>query len=63
VASATVWVATYTGTVSGSRDDFGLFGGVGSSLDGDRYTARYIYDTASGERLTDPGVYDELDSG
>lgn len=43
-ASAAVMVATYTGTVQGTVGINGEFGGIGSSLDGVRFVATYIYD-------------------
>ena len=61
-ASASVFVATYTGTVYDSHDYTGVFGGAGSSLDGDAFTAKYVYDTAVGYRYT-PGNWDQIYGG
>jgi hypothetical protein len=47
-ASAEVVFVTYKGTVSVGYDQTGIFGPPNSSLDGDKYTASYIFDTSVG---------------
>jgi hypothetical protein len=47
-ASAEVVFVTYKGTVSVGYDRTGIFGPPNSSLDGEKYTASYIFDTSVG---------------
>jgi hypothetical protein len=47
-ASAAIVSVTYTGTVSGGLDITGVFGSPGASLDGQGFTARYVFDTTRG---------------
>jgi hypothetical protein len=47
-ASAEVVFVTYKGTVSVGYDQTGIFGPPNSSLDGEKYTASYIFDTSVG---------------
>ena len=50
----------YTGTVTGSYDQTGLFGVTpGSSLDGLDYTLAFVFDTAAGN-FVDAGYYELL---
>lgn len=62
-ASATLYVATYSGLIIGGVDGAGLFGPLGGQLGGDVVTARYVYDTALGIRSTNPYVSDTLYGG
>ena len=51
-ASADVLVITYTGTVSSGFDRSGIFGAPGRHLNGDRYIARYTFETSLGRTFT-----------
>lgn len=51
-ASATQWVATYTGHVNGGYDETGVFGSAGSYLDNRAFTAAFTYDTSLGATTT-----------
>ena len=62
-ASAAVYTATYTGTVSSGFDSTGVFGVAATSLTGDAFTAVYTYNTALGVRATVPGVSDSVTGG
>lgn len=62
-ASATILVATYTGTVSSGFDQIGLFGAPDSSLAGEAYVARYTYDTSLGVHDTSLPDFDEVVGG
>ena len=53
--------AVFTGTVYGSFDKTGLFGGAGGSLDGQAFTMTFKYDTALGQRSNaGPSTYDNV---
>jgi len=62
-ASASVYLAEYTGTVIGGYDGSGVFGAPNTSLNGDAFVAIFTYDTAVGGRSTDPGVNDQVYGG
>jgi hypothetical protein len=62
-ASANVYMATYTGMVTGGLDQSGVFGTPNTSLDSAPFTAIFTYDTAVGGRSTDPGLNDEVYGG
>ena len=62
-ASASVYLATYTGTVIGGYDGSGVFGKPDTSLSGDSFVARFTYNTSVGVRGTNPGVSDNLYGG
>jgi hypothetical protein len=47
-ASATEYLATYTGTVSSGTDYLGLFGDAGADLTNLKFTAKFIYDPSLG---------------
>ncbi len=51
-AQAATWVATYTGTVYWGIDETGVFTFVPSDLTGQAFTARFVYDPASGTRAS-----------
>jgi hypothetical protein len=61
-ASATVLVATWTGTVPNGYDYTGVFGSVGS-LDGDTFVVKYTYNTSVGIRETHGLAGDEVFGG
>jgi hypothetical protein len=55
-ASATMLVATYTGTISNGHDYTGVFGAANSNLTGDSYTAIYLIDTTKGYQSYSGGI-------
>lgn len=62
-SDAATMQAIYSGMVSESHDQTGLFGqGAGASLDGQSYTLTFTYDPAMGSRTTGPAV-DEVYGG
>lgn len=61
-AAAATMQAVYTGTVTGSYDQTGVFGGPGSSLDGAAFTMTFRYDTTQGA-TDDGGYYQQLYGG
>ncbi len=54
-ANAAILTATWTGTVFDSYDGTGAFGNDGGTLDGQRFTARYVFDTNAGITSNAPG--------
>lgn len=47
-ASATVITVTYSGTIVSGTDQAGLFGTAGADLSGQKYSARYVFNTKLG---------------
>lgn len=54
-ADAAILTATWTGTVYDSYDGTGAFGNDGGTLDGQSFTARYVFDTNAGITSNAPG--------
>lgn len=62
-ASATVLVATFTGTFASGFDLTGLFGTSNANLAGKAYVARYVFDASKGVRNENLPTVDEIYGG